>query len=111
MSAVTISALGSRVLVQDDDALWEPGSGQLQIAFPEPTADAPQAEPPPASVAPSAARLTIHRHVPGSPGDAVRGEDASTTSADEWYDTALDLEATDVGAALVQLSDTGRRHA
>lgn len=94
LSAVTISALGSHVLVQDDDALWEPGSGQLQIAFPEPTADAPKVEPPPAAVAPSAARLTIHPHVPASPSDMDSGDEA-TPSADEWYDIAVDLEATD----------------
>lgn len=127
LSAVTISALGTRVLVQDDDALWEPGSGQLQITFPaegspSPAASGPEASPSGADVGvvesdaapvgrgstmpPSAARLTIHRSVEADPAD-VQGAPSdpgaatlpASGSADEWYDAAVDLESTDLEAA------------
>jgi tetratricopeptide (TPR) repeat protein len=73
LSAVRISALGDRVFVRDEAQTWEPDSGQLQIDFA--VADvAERAEP--------VARRAL--------ADAVV---APSMTADEWYDTALDLEA------------------
>ena len=73
LSAVSISALGDRVLVQDDESTWEPDSGQLQIDFA--VADVART-----------ARPVAHRAF------QERGEDPAM-SADDWYDSALDLEA------------------
>jgi tetratricopeptide (TPR) repeat protein len=79
LSAVHISALGDRVFVRDDDAVWEPDSGQLRIDF---------------AVAEIAERAEpIARRALAEP----QGEDPAT--ADEWYDAALDLEAVAVDAA------------
>ena len=33
LSAVRVSALGEQILVKDDDTVWDPNSGQLQIDF------------------------------------------------------------------------------
>lgn len=73
LSAVTISAVGDRVLVRDDDALWEPDSGQLTMDF----AVAEVAE----AAAPIASRALEQE-----------GRDDGMT-ADDWYDSAVDLEA------------------
>jgi tetratricopeptide (TPR) repeat protein len=73
LSAVRISAVGDRVLVRDEGAVWEPDSGQLAIDFH--VADlAERAEP------------VVRRAL-------ADDTDARPTSADEWYDEALDLEA------------------
>ena len=73
LSAVHVSALGDRILVQDEDAVWEPNSGQLQIDFD--VADvAGKAEP--------VARRALEARA-----------DHDGMSADDWYNTALDLEA------------------
>lgn len=80
LSAVTLSSLGSRVLVRDDDAVWEPDSGQLLIDLPD---------------APTAPRGPVPETTALQP-DAVEEE----PTADDWYDAALDHEATDVDAAV-----------
>lgn len=98
LSAVSISALGSRVLVQDDDAIWEPGSGQLQITFPEATApDAEERAPQDTGAEGSAGpgHLTLHRG--GVPADV---ESSETRTADDWYDAGVDLESTDPPGAM-----------
>jgi tetratricopeptide (TPR) repeat protein len=79
LSAVRVSALGDRILVQDDDAVWEPNSGQLQIDFDG--ADLPDV----ADVAEQEARIA-HRTLEPAP---THGD----MSADDWFNTALDLEA------------------
>jgi tetratricopeptide (TPR) repeat protein len=85
LSAVRVSAVGDRVLVREDDSVWEPDSGQIQMDFS--VADvAAQAEP-------------IARR-------ALASADVSTMAADDWYDSALDLEA----VALDQAA-TAYRHA
>ena len=72
LSAVHISALGDRILVRDDESIWDPDSGQLQIDFV--VADhAERAEP-----------------VASRALDQARGE---PMTADDLYNTALDLEA------------------
>ena len=73
LSAVRISAVGDRVMVHDDETIWEPDSGQLQIDFA--VSDVADATEPVARRAP-----------------AQRGDDVGMT-ADDWYDSALDLEA------------------
>jgi DNA-binding transcriptional MerR regulator len=73
LSAVHISALGDRVLVRDEDQVWEPDSGQITIDF----AVAEVAE---------AAGPVARRAMEDWSGDR-------NMSADDWYDAALDLEA------------------
>ena len=73
LSAVTISAVGDRILVRDEDTVWEPDSGQLRIDF---------------SVSDVAeAALPVARRALEDRGRA------DGMSADDWYDSALDLEA------------------
>ena len=73
LSAVHVSAVGDRILVQDDDAVWEPSSGQLQLDF-----DA-------ADVAETAAPVARRALEARANQDSMR--------ADDWFNTALDLEA------------------
>lgn len=80
LSAVHVSAVGDRVLVQDDDAVWEPDSGQLQIDF-------------------SVSDLALRAEPVARRALADRGSD-DELSADEWYDTAIDLEAVAVDRAV-----------
>jgi tetratricopeptide (TPR) repeat protein len=80
LSAVTISAVGDRVLVQDEAGSWEPGSGQLHIDF----AVSEVAE----ATLPFARRAMRER---GS-DDAM--------GADDWYDAAVDLEAVSAEEAI-----------
>jgi tetratricopeptide (TPR) repeat protein len=73
LSAVHISALGDRVFVRDADHVWEPDSGQIQIDF---------------AVAEVAKRAEpIARRAVAEP------DETDSMTADEWYDTGLDLEA------------------
>lgn len=77
LSAVTISSVGDRVLVRDEDTLWEPDSGQLQIDF--------------------AVREVVEAAAPvARRAFAERSRNASLT-ADDWFDAGVDLEA--VGTA------------
>lgn len=89
LSAVTISAIGDRVLVQDDDATWEPDSGQIQLTFPV------------AEVADTVAPIARRRMRASLDADRLgdSGPDAAM-SADDWYDSAVDLEAVDPGQAI-----------
>lgn len=80
LSAVTISAVGDRVFVRDDDATWEPDSGQIQIDF----AVAEVAE----AAAPVARRVL----------EAAASNEKM--SADDWYDSGFDLEAVSVDEAI-----------
>lgn len=80
LSAVTISAVGDRVLVQDEAGAWEPASGQLHIDFA--VSEIAQAAVP-------IARRAL----------AERGDDEGMT-ADDWYDSALDLEAVSADEAI-----------
>ncbi len=73
LSAVNISALGDRVLVRDADTMWDPDSGQLQMDFAV-SEVASEAEP--------VARRALEE----------RAESAQLT-ADDWYNTGVDLEA------------------
>ena len=73
LSAVHVSAVGDRILVHDDDAVWEPSSGQLQIDFD--VVDVAE------TAAPVARRALEAR------------ADEDSMSADDWFNTALDLEA------------------
>lgn len=79
LSAVRISALGDRVFVRDEDSVWEPDSGQLLIDFAVAEV-AERAEP--------LARLALDEPAAGR------------MTADDWYNTALDLEAVAVESAM-----------
>jgi len=81
LSTVHISALGHRVFVRDADSVWEPDSGQLLIDFAVAEV-AERAEP--------IARRVLAETEPTR---------ATATTADEWYDAALDLEAVSVEGA------------
>lgn len=85
LSAVTLSGLGSRVLVQDDETTWEADSGQILFNLEH----APTPTPP----------TERHLRLVGrsEPRD-VNAIDERT--ADDWYDEALDLESTDTDAAM-----------
>jgi tetratricopeptide (TPR) repeat protein len=73
LSAVRVSAAGERVIVRDDDAAWDPETGQVALDF---------------SVGELAARVA-----PFAPDAARDDPDDETLSADDWYDLAIDLEA------------------
>jgi tetratricopeptide (TPR) repeat protein len=94
LSAVHISATGDRILVRDEDRVWEPDSAQLQMDFAV------------AQVAHAAAPVA-QRVLSKAPRGATELEERSTAdgevgarTADDWYDAALDLEAVAVGEAL-----------
>ena len=84
LSAVTISALGDRVLVKDEDAMWEPDTGQIQMTFDTP---------------PIVAEAVPERSEPEPSVGSGAGVAASAT-ADDFYDTALDLEVDDAAGAI-----------
>lgn len=86
LSAVTISALGDRVLVRDDDTVWEPDTGQLSMDF---------AVSEVADAALPVAQRALHEE----------GRDEGM-SADDWYDAGVDLEAVSLDDAI-----TAYRHA
>ncbi len=73
LSAVRISAVGDRVLVRDEDTTWDPDSGQIQIDF--------------------AVAEVAERAEPIARRALDAGEADPDKTADDWYDTALDLEA------------------
>ena len=73
LSAVRIAAEGERVVVREDDTVWEPDTGQVAFDF---------------SVGELAARVEpLTRDVAADPA-AVE-----TLSSDAWFDAAFDLEA------------------
>jgi tetratricopeptide (TPR) repeat protein len=75
LSAVHISALGDRILVKDDQQVWDPNSGQMM--------------------------MDLSGAVPAAPEEATFAVLEETVgSADEWYNTALDLEASDPERAM-----------
>jgi tetratricopeptide (TPR) repeat protein len=79
LSAVRVSAIGERVLVRDQDAAWDPETGQVALDF-------------------SVAELAV-RVEPFAPDVAQTDADDAELSADDWYDVALDLEAVSVEKA------------
>lgn len=81
LSAVHVIAIGNRILVHDEDTLWEPDSGQLHINF----AVGDVAE----RAEPIARRALSDR------------ADEPDMSADDWFNTALDLEAVATDEAVV----------
>jgi tetratricopeptide (TPR) repeat protein len=80
LSGVRIAASGDRVVVHDADAVWEPTSGQLTLDFS-------------VSEVVTRARPIVSRGLdrPGAP---------SSPTADDWYDTGLDLEAVSAAEAM-----------
>lgn len=84
LSAVTISALGDRVLVKDEDAMWEPDTGQIQMTFDTPDIVAE----------------AIPERGESEPSVGSGAGVAASTTADDFYDTALDLEVDDAAGAI-----------
>jgi tetratricopeptide (TPR) repeat protein len=83
LSAVHISAMGDHVVVRDADTVWEPDSGQIQLDF--------------------AVSEVAERGAPVARRSLERVADArddGPSSADDWYDTAVDLEAVDAVQAV-----------
>lgn len=80
LSAVSISAVGDRILVRDDETVWEPESGQIRIDF----AVSEVAE----------AALPVTRRALDEDG-----RDEGMT-ADDWYDSAVDMEAVSTDDAM-----------
>ena len=80
LSAVHISSAGDRVLVRDEETTWDPDSGQIQIDF----AVAEVAE---------RAEPVARRALEAWDGD-------EEMSADDWYNTGVDLEAVAVDRAV-----------
>lgn len=80
LSEVRITAEGTAILVHDGPAAWDADSGQLEIDFP-------------------VAELVVSR---GSAPQALRpqGRQDGDRGAWEWFDLALDLEATDPAEAV-----------
>lgn len=85
LSAVHISAAGDQILVRDDDQVWEPDSGQLRMDF---------AVSEVAQLAAPIARRALAEIVSDPESAEVE------SSADDWYNTAVDLEAVAVDEAL-----------
>ena len=83
LSAVQIAAVGDSLLARDDESVWEPHSGQMQLDL-GPTA--PAARPLEVAVA----------------SDEPAADDAAgARTADDWYNAGLDLEAEDPAGAAV----------
>lgn len=91
LSAVSLSSVGSRVLVRDDEALWEPDSGQILFDLEEVVTAA--------AALPHGPRLALLR------AEAPEESSAVERSADEWYDAAVDLEGDDPAAAMKAYSE------
>jgi tetratricopeptide (TPR) repeat protein len=80
LSAVHIAAVGDRILVRDEDSvLWEPDSGQLTMDF--------------------AVAEVAERAEPLARRALEKASGAHDMSADDWYDSALDLEAVSIERA------------
>jgi tetratricopeptide (TPR) repeat protein len=73
LSELRIIADGHRIVVRDEEAAWNPESGQLQIDF--------------------AVREHGQRAIPG-PGELIRSPQGSAEelSASDWFDLGVDLE-------------------
>lgn len=96
LSAVHISASGDRILVRDDDRVWEPDSGQLQMDLggtetAEAVAPGARAAIAPLEAGGLAGTRAEARAVDNAPDDGF---------ADDWYNAALDLEAISLGEAV-----------
>ena len=84
LSAVRITAVGDRIVVQDGATSWNPESGQLLLDF---------------TVSELASRAApLARRAAQAAREAEGSSDAALT-ADEWYDLGFDLEAVDVAEA------------
>ncbi len=79
LSAVHMVALGDQVLIREEGRVWDPSSGQLLMALDAP----PPADPSPSVVRSIGGASAVREPLPSSGAPAT---------ADEWYDTAVDLE-------------------
>lgn len=72
LSSVRVTVVGRDVLVREQDSLWDPESGQIQIDFPMSSLTR--------EVAPMVKAAARDAHL------------ESSTTADDWYDLGIDLE-------------------
>jgi tetratricopeptide (TPR) repeat protein len=94
LSAVHLSAAGDRILVRDDDKVWEPDSGQLQMDLKAAEAAAPLQRRAVADLG------SVAQGGAGAEPLGVGGG-ADDRFADDWYNAALDLEALAAAEAVV----------
>ncbi len=80
LSAVHMVALGDRVLIRDDERVWDPRSGQLLMAL-----DAP------AHVEEESSQI-VGRIGEATPARRTAPTTGKPATADQWYDAAVDLE-------------------
>jgi tetratricopeptide (TPR) repeat protein len=104
LSALHLSAAGSRILVRDEGRVWDPGSGQMVMDLEEGRAagaDATGSDPATwgGSAAAAGARGAIDPTTPTneqvrpfSPSPSV---EPPPPTADQWYDAGVDLEGSD----------------
>jgi len=91
LSAVRLEALGQLVLVRDRGILWEPATGQLHLDLD----GAPPAASPGGGSEERAGDIVafpIGGVAPGAPSEVA-------ASADDWFDHAVELEATETDEA------------
>lgn len=79
LSAVRVAAEGGRVVARDDDAVWEPGTGQMQLDF--------------------SARVSGEGADPVTARTLAGSREGREPTADDWYDRAVDIEAEAPGQA------------
>ena len=84
LSTLRIISDGNSIVVREEDTLWDPGSGQVQLDF--------------------SVRDLADMVAPITPPSVDQNSSAEMT-ADDWYDLALDLETVAVDRAM----DTYRR--
>jgi tetratricopeptide (TPR) repeat protein len=113
LSALHLSASGSRILVSDEGRVWDPGSGQMVMdleaapaAGPSDGGDATAGDPatPGCSAAAAGPRGAIEPTTPTnervrSLSSPPRAEPPPSPTADQWYDAGVDLEAAEPGRA------------
>lgn len=97
LSALDISAAGYHILVSDGDRQWEADSGQLRLGF-----DAGESGEPVTGTSERAAPFVdrVSLPTPSVPPKRVGSPSRVEPTADDWYDAALDLEATSVAGAV-----------
>lgn len=101
LSAVHLSASGSRILVRDEGRVWDPGSGQMVMDL-EATDGSPEPSAAPSSGPAAPAPDTPVSNAPPSP------------TAEDWYDAGIDLEGSDArraGEAYGRALELDPRHA
>jgi DNA-binding transcriptional MerR regulator len=97
LSTLRMSVASGRVLVSDAERVWEPDSGQIFFDFwmggAGPAGSGTADTAPTAVIAMSERAVPSARAPEGGTSKVGRGPTSEGRTADEWYDAALDLEA------------------